>query len=198
MTKNLKRKSIGAKRNPHSAEAILLAAEEVLVEKGYSGFSIDAVASKARAGKPTIYKWWPNKATLLLDVYLRQKSIAFQNTGRLEEDLVALIDAILTNWRETSSGPIFRSLIAEAQMNAASSTALSDFASDRQTETSYLILQGLKRGEVSEAVEPIRAARWIVSYLWFRLLTGQLNTDAVDIRKDIEILLYGVAAKPKH
>ena len=63
------RRSIGARRNPESAEAILEAAEAVLLESGYAGFSIEAVARKARAGKPTIYRWWPSKAALLLDVY---------------------------------------------------------------------------------------------------------------------------------
>ncbi|TIU36079.1 MAG: TetR family transcriptional regulator, partial [Mesorhizobium sp.] len=33
------RRSIGARRNPDSAEAILQAAEDVLVEGGYAGFS---------------------------------------------------------------------------------------------------------------------------------------------------------------
>ena len=44
------RKSIGARRNPDSCEAILEAAEAVLAEAGYAGFSIEAVARRARAG----------------------------------------------------------------------------------------------------------------------------------------------------
>ena len=49
------RKSIGARRNPDSADAILDAAEAVLAEAGYAGFSIEAVARRARAGKPAFY-----------------------------------------------------------------------------------------------------------------------------------------------
>ncbi|MET0170455.1 MAG: helix-turn-helix domain-containing protein, partial [Aliihoeflea sp.] len=68
------RRSIGARRNPQSQEAILDAAEALLGDAGTAGFSIEAVARRARAGKPTIYRWWPNRTLLLLDVYKRFKT----------------------------------------------------------------------------------------------------------------------------
>ncbi|MEO1420282.1 MAG: TetR/AcrR family transcriptional regulator, partial [Pseudomonadota bacterium] len=114
MTENTQRRSIGAKRNPASAEAILDAAENLLAERGLRGFTIEEVARRARAGKPTIYKWWSSKAALLLDVYQRQKTIAFQDTGNLEDDIVAFITAITIHWRDTPAGAVFRSVIAEA------------------------------------------------------------------------------------
>ena len=49
-----KRTSIGARRNPATEEAILQAAEAILQEGDLAGFSIEAVARRARAGKPTI------------------------------------------------------------------------------------------------------------------------------------------------
>ena len=192
MTSGQKRKSIGATRNPASAEAILTAAQQVLVDRGYSGFTIDEVARRAKAGKPTIYKWWPNKAMLLLDVYLRQKSISFEDTGRFDDDLVGFIDTILTNWRQTPSGAIFRSIIAEAQLDDASSAAVTRFAADRQSETSFLILKWLKRGQVRATVDPVRAARWIGAYLWYTLLTNRLSVTPDEIREDVELLLNGL------
>ena len=68
-TEDATRRSIGARRNPASEEAILDAAEAVLRENGIAGFSIEAVARRARAGKPTIYRWWPHRTALMLDVY---------------------------------------------------------------------------------------------------------------------------------
>ena len=89
------RRSIGAKRNPASAEAILEAAKTVLLEAGHAGFSIEAVARRARAGKPTIYRWWPSKAALLLDVYQRQKRFTYPDTGSLEDDISVFLDRLL-------------------------------------------------------------------------------------------------------
>lgn len=189
------RRSIGAKRNPDSAEAILAAAEAVLSEEGYGGFSIEKVARRAKAGKPTIYKWWPTKTALLLDLYLRQKSIAMPQTGRLEEDLVQFIDALLAHWRNTPAGAIFRSVVAEAQSDEAAGAALTAFAREREADTSSLILRGLDRQEVREDIQPVDAARWIGAYLWYRLLTGQLAVDRQAIRRDVKILLGGLEGR---
>ena len=87
------RRSIGARRNPASQEAILDAAEAIMREEGLAGFSIEAVARRARAGKPTIYRWWPNRTALMLDVYKRFKNVrAFPDTGTLRGDLVGFLE----------------------------------------------------------------------------------------------------------
>ena len=91
-TEDATRRSIGARRNPASEEAILDAAEAVLRENGIAGFSIEAVARRARAGKPTIYRWWPHRTALMLDVYKRFKNAkAFPDTGSLRGDLVSFL-----------------------------------------------------------------------------------------------------------
>src|SRR5690606_41634919 len=73
-TDELARRSIGARRNPASQEAILDAAEAVLRENGIAGFSIEAVARRARARKPTIYPWAPHRTALTRDVYERHNN----------------------------------------------------------------------------------------------------------------------------
>ncbi|RYD41940.1 MAG: TetR/AcrR family transcriptional regulator, partial [Verrucomicrobiaceae bacterium] len=111
------RRSIGARRNPASQEAILDAAEAVLQESGIGGFSIEAVARRARAGKPTIYRWWPNRTALMLDVYKRFKNTrTFPDTGTLRGDLIALLDIhLLGFWKDSLCGTVYRAIIAEAQ-----------------------------------------------------------------------------------
>jgi AcrR family transcriptional regulator len=186
------RRSIGAQRNPESAEAILAAAEALLSEEGYGGFSIEKVARRARAGKPTIYKWWPNKAALLLDVYLRQKAVAMPDTGRLEDDIIQFVDSVLSYWRDTPAGATFRAVIAEAQSDETAGAVLADFAREREADTSYLILRGLERREVREDIRATDAARWIGAYLWYRLLTNQLVAGSSMTRTDIRILVGGL------
>ena len=55
------RRSIGRRRNPATEAAVLSAAREVLVERGYGGFTIDEVARRANAGKPIIISSAPVK-----------------------------------------------------------------------------------------------------------------------------------------
>src|SRR5579872_3540663 len=49
-----------------SHAAIMDAVYDLLQEKTVRDLTIEEVAKRARVGKPTIYKWWPTKATLVL------------------------------------------------------------------------------------------------------------------------------------
>ncbi|MBZ9708008.1 TetR/AcrR family transcriptional regulator [Mesorhizobium sp. ESP7-2] len=188
------RKSIGARRNPDSADAILEAAEAVLVEAGYAGFSIEAVARRARAGKPTIYRWWPSKAALLLEVYQRQKRVDVPDTGKLEEDLVGFLMNLFTHWRETSSGSVFRSLIAEAQSDETAAEALADYAGGRRTHTGQIIERAKARGEIASDIDLGVVADLVASYAWRHLLTNRIDESEATIRKVVRYLLQGIAA----
>lgn len=188
------RRSIGARRNPDSADAILEAAEAVLVEAGYAGFSIEAVARRARAGKPTIYRWWPSKAALLLEVYKRQKRVDVPDTGKLEEDLVGFLKNLFFHWRETSSGSVFRSLIAEAQSDETAAEALAGYASGRRAHTGQIIERAKARGEIASDIDPAVVADLLASYAWRHLLTNRLDEPEATIRKVVRYLLQGIAA----
>ncbi|MET3595874.1 MULTISPECIES: TetR/AcrR family transcriptional regulator [Mesorhizobium] len=186
------RKSIGAKRNPESADAILEAAEAVLAEAGYSGFSIEAVARRARAGKPTIYRWWPSKAALLIEVYQRQKRVETPDTGKLEEDLAGFLVNLFAHWRDTSSGNVFRSLIAEAQSDKAAAAALADYARGRRAHTGRMIERAKARGEVAADVDAELVADLVASFAWRHLLTNRLDEDEAKIRIAVRYVVRGV------
>src|SRR6201982_2971155 len=49
-----------------SHAAIMDAAYALLQEKSVRDLTMEEVAKRARVGKPTLYKWWPTKATLVL------------------------------------------------------------------------------------------------------------------------------------
>ncbi|MCE7997997.1 MAG: TetR/AcrR family transcriptional regulator [Rhodobiaceae bacterium] len=57
------------RRNAKSHEAILEATISLLGSSGYVDFSIEKVAAKAGVGKQTIYRWWPTRADLVLEVW---------------------------------------------------------------------------------------------------------------------------------
>lgn len=188
------RRSIGARRNPDSADAILEAAEAVLVEAGYTGFSIEAVARRARAGKPTIYRWWPSKAALLLEVYQRQKRVDIPDTGRLEEDLVGFVKNLFAHWRETPSGSVFRSLIAEAQSDDTASAALADYALGRRSHIGQIVERAKARSEIPADVDSALVADLFASYAWKHLLTNRLDEDEATIRKAVGYVMRGITA----
>jgi AcrR family transcriptional regulator len=50
-----------------SRDAILDATRELLGEVGFAKLSIEGVAKRAGVGRPTIYRWWPDKSHLVFD-----------------------------------------------------------------------------------------------------------------------------------
>ena len=113
------RTSIGARRNPATEAAILDAAAEILGESGFDGLSMEAVARRAKAGKATLYRWWPTRGALLMAAYQRQKQMGdYPDTGGLETDVAAVLTQLFAHWSRPE-GQLFRHIIAAAQARAA-------------------------------------------------------------------------------
>ncbi|GAB4084409.1 TetR/AcrR family transcriptional regulator [Myceligenerans cantabricum] len=87
---------LGRKRDLTRDPEILAVALDVLAETGYDGMTIDMVATRAKAGKATLYRRWASKSALVLDAVACMKSQdvdfdALPDTGTLRGDLVAMI-----------------------------------------------------------------------------------------------------------
>ncbi|MBU9767291.1 TetR/AcrR family transcriptional regulator [Mycobacterium sp. TNTM28] len=80
------------RRSEKSRVAIIDATRALLLERGFDGLSIEAVAARAGVGKQTIYRWWPSRPALVADVLLEDADkilAAMPRTGDLTADLVS-------------------------------------------------------------------------------------------------------------
>ena len=73
-------------------QEILDAAIAVLVDVGYDRLTMDAVATRAKASKATLYRKWEGKAALVIDALMSEKSPVElpEDTGSLRGDLLAM------------------------------------------------------------------------------------------------------------
>ncbi|WP_297112070.1 TetR/AcrR family transcriptional regulator [uncultured Devosia sp.] len=188
------RRSIGARRNPASQEAILDAAEAVLEEGGIAGFSIEAVARRARAGKPTIYRWWPHRTALMLDVYKRFKNAkAFPDTGSLRGDLVSFLgDHLLGFWHGSLCGTVYRAVVAEAQTDQEAAKVLNAYHDERMAHSVQIVDRAKSRGEVPQDTDGELIIGLVVSYAWHKLLLGQVEEAMEKVPRVVEVILKGV------
>ena len=190
-----RRRSIGARRSPETERAILEAAEAIMAEVGIAGFSIEAVARRARAGKPTIYKWWPGKTALLLDVYHRQKpDTVHMDTGTVEGDVFAFLTGVFAHWGDTGAGQVFRFIVAEAQRDEAAADSLRVYAAERRLQSGQIFQRGIERGELADDVDVGLCADVLAGFIWKRLLTGRIERDPVELRKVARQMVRGLLA----
>ena len=85
----------GRRRDDTKDEAILEATRELLVERGFEGMTMDAVAERAGAGKATVYRRWPSKVQLTADAIVCGPGVPMTiddvpDTGTLRGDLLSV------------------------------------------------------------------------------------------------------------
>lgn len=198
LTRTRSRSSIGSLRSPHAHKAILKSTTEILMESGYAGLSIESVARRASASKPTIYRWWRNKAALIAEVYEKESEQIriFPELGSFREDLSFLLHNLWKIWRETICGLAFRSVIAEAQLDPETLEELKDQFMERRREVpKRLVENAVNRGELPKDINQNLLLDMIFGFCWYRLLTDQLRAEE-DIDDFIHLLTSGVCAPP--
>jgi AcrR family transcriptional regulator len=175
----------------------LEAAAGVLQEHGYGGFTIEAVARRAMSGRPTIYRWWPNKAALISELYVTQTGSLMRpqpDTGSLVTDLVKQIEKLWNFWKRTACGRAFRALIAEAQAYPDALEQLREYTLEHARGITRGIFENARhRGEIRSDVDIEIAPDVIYGFQWYRLLTDQLDNKAV--RPAVEMLVGGLMAR---
>ena len=76
-------------------ERILATARELVGEYGYRAATMERIAEHAGVGKPTLYRWWPNRATLVHEALLDDvPEPAAASAGSLAGDVRAFADGV--------------------------------------------------------------------------------------------------------
>ncbi|MEW1860558.1 TetR/AcrR family transcriptional regulator [Streptomyces sp. NPDC088194] len=108
-----------ARRSERSRQAILAATEEICRENGYGRLTIEAIATRAGVGKMTIYRWWPSRGAIVLDLLDQTANVAADppDSGDLAADLHALLAEVISILTPPFTSPA-TGLIAEALQDA--------------------------------------------------------------------------------
>jgi AcrR family transcriptional regulator len=106
-----------SRRSERARVAILEATAYLVGAIGYDRMTMDAIAQRAGVGKQTIYRWWPSKAAVVLDMWAPQvhPRLEFPNSGDLAVDMKSQLNEVVKLGADPTFFPSFRALIAEAQ-----------------------------------------------------------------------------------
>lgn len=197
------RKSIGRSRNPASHTAILQAAAALLLEVGPAGASIEAIAKRAASGKPTIYRWWPKRAWLMLEVY---RAGAGQGPDAApppppadgQAAFQAFIDHLVSLWQGTVCGPALRAMVADSQLDEEARTLLrEEIIAPMRAELWSIIEQAGDQGELRTDAEYDLIIDLIIDGLLFRVLMQRLSSSGQPIARRYAQTCWTMMAKPQ-
>jgi len=101
------------RRSEKSRTAIVTATRELLLERGFDGLTIEAVAARAGVGKQTIYRWWPSRPALVADVMLEDADkllVSVNHTDDLAADLVGWVGKLAASLTTARGAAMLRTL----------------------------------------------------------------------------------------
>ena len=190
----------GNRRNPVLHQAIIAAATQVLAKEGPTRFTIEAVAKLAGCGKPTIYRWWPSRPALLLEVFEQvvQQELSPPEGKDLAEDLAAMMQQIWGVWRKDSLGALYRLILSEMMLDEEGARYLREvFIPRRQAFTALAFEAAKERGVIPRGTDVKFLLDVFYGYSLFRLITRQLDDDQVPDRIATTIAQIAHSGIPK-
>ncbi|MBS2539298.1 TetR/AcrR family transcriptional regulator [Catenulispora sp. NF23] len=167
-------------RSEEARQAVLRAADDLLVEKGFAGVTIEGIAAAAGVAKQTIYRWWGSKTDILLDTFLEDaaRDLASREHGTLAEDLRAYLRQLADFLTGNDAGAVFRALIGHAQHDAAFAETLRTHYLDEQRQRDRAPLdRAIARGELPNDLDIPAAVDMLVGPVYHRVL---MTGDPVD------------------
>jgi AcrR family transcriptional regulator len=177
----MKRKKlpVGRKGRPPSEAAashaaIMDAVYALLQKKSVRDLTIEEVAKRAKVGKPTLYKWWQTKATLVLAMLSERmaRNLEKPTTLTAEESLKFRVRSLIDAFNGPF-GKIVAGLIAEGQSEPAIRQAFFDrWVSPRRNATIADLQRGKNAGELRSDTEPDLLNDAIFGAIYYRFLLG--------------------------
>jgi AcrR family transcriptional regulator len=182
------------RRQARTRARVLSAAGRILDSEGYARLTMERVAAESGVAKTTLYRRWPSKAALCMDLYLdvAGRELSDPDSGDVENDLRHIVRTVVRLQTRTVAGPAFIGLIAEAQVNPDTRAAfLAEFAQRRREVTRLVLRRAIERGELRAGTDVDLVIDALGGAVTFRLLQGHAPLTAKFARDLIKLVLCG-------
>jgi AcrR family transcriptional regulator len=191
----------GRPRSEKARKAVLDAAAELLLARGLSAVSMDAVAERAGVSKATIYRWWPTKETLALDALYSEWDARPhpRDTGSLRGDLLALLRPWARLAGSRPYGRVIAALVTEAQTDPVFAAEYRHrVVEPRRDQARAIFRRAIERGEIPADTKIEVALDLLYGPLYHRLLHGHAPLNDRFTQDVIDMALNGIRPAPGH
>ncbi|MFC9660045.1 TetR/AcrR family transcriptional regulator [Nocardia sp. NPDC127606] len=144
----------GRPRDYRIHAAILEAAEQLVVDIGYSATSVTAIAARAGVGKDTIYRRWSGKPELIYEaLFTRVDMGPVPDEGAVEADVTVLVAALIAEFSAPAAAAALPGLLADFAADPKLRAVLRDsFLAPAKLRMIEIFERARARGEVGEDV----------------------------------------------
>ncbi|MGW4407439.1 TetR/AcrR family transcriptional regulator C-terminal ligand-binding domain-containing protein [Nonomuraea sp. NPDC004702] len=168
-------------RTARVREAVLRAAGDTLVEKGFAGLDLADIARLAEVGKTTVYRRWGTPGALAADLLkdMAETSLPRARNGDVRADLRDNARLVVKTLTDPRQGRLFKALIAASLCDGEAARALHRFYAVRIEEWAGCVTDAIGRGELPPGTDPRRVIAAVSAPLYYALLnTGEALDEA--------------------
>jgi AcrR family transcriptional regulator len=186
-------RTVGRPRDASRDAALLAATHDLLLEVGYDRLTIDAVAARVKASKATVYRRWPNKAALVVDVMqalhdAKKDEQVFPDTGSLREDLLAGARKFVEKL-SSEEGRLLAAVMTASMRDPELASAMRSGSDAKVAMCAAPLDRAVARGELATACSPDVFAEVVQSVFLFRFLVSGEPLDEAFLAHVIDDIL---------
>lgn len=183
----------GRPRTEGTDAAVLAAAMQLLAERGYDGLTMEGVAARAGVAKTTVYRRWPSRAELVLEVANQIAApVRLNATGDLRRDLVAALRDIIGVLDAPIARRIIPRILADAGESEELTAVLTAFWTNRRGRLRDLLSAGVAAGEIRPDLDLEVAADALYGPVWYRYLVTRAPLTASAVEAIVDRAMEGM------
>jgi AcrR family transcriptional regulator len=139
---------------------------------GFNELTIESVAARAGVGKATVYRWWPNKAELVIACFVSAvgEELRFPSAGPVLNSL----HEQMKRWAPIFRSPLGQIVVTVIGAGQSEPEILEAFRAHwvepRRIEARRLLRQAMKRGEIRADLDPDTILDLLYGPLYLRLM----------------------------
>jgi AcrR family transcriptional regulator len=163
------------RRNEDARLAVLGAADELLIERGFGGVTVEGIAARAGVSKQTIYRWWPSKVDILLDTLVEEADhrLKIPDDGPVVDAIRGYLRALARFLTKEDAGKVLLALLGEAQHDAETAARFHErYLDPRRARERALLKRGIAAGELPAGLNPDATLDALIGPIVYRALTG--------------------------
>jgi AcrR family transcriptional regulator len=184
----------GRPRDESARRRILKAALELMDTTGFVQVTVEAIAERAGTSKATVYRWWPNKAAVVIEAFREAiaPELPLRNTGTLREDLTSQ----LRNFSRVLSGQggrMLRSFVVAGMSDPDVAAAFrSTWSAPRRAEAKQMLRQKQVSRQLREDVDLDLLLDLLYAPLYYRFLVKNEAPSQKYAEAVVELLTQGL------
>ena len=189
----------GRRRSEHVGRAVLEATRALIDEGGYSAATIEAISARSGVAKTSIYRRWPNRATIVVDLLMRIATEAVPiPTGRDPKRAIRTEMKGVAEVEDQLPGQLLRALLGEAQRDPEVATALIDGVFHPRSEaTSRAVRRAQSEGSLREDIPPLLAVDLLMGPIFYRMLVRHQPLNDTYVGQVFKYVIEGLATQEK-